>query len=147
MTHIPYKGSALAIFDMIGGQIDFMFVPMPIVLPHVKGGKLRPLAVSTAKRAVALPDIPTVAESGLPGYEATNSHGVLAPAGTPREVVAKLHTEIVRVLNLPDVRERLTGIGAEPVGNTPEQFGGYLRSEIAKWAKVIKDTAMALQPW
>lgn len=147
VTHIPYKGSAPAIFDMIGGQIDFMFVPMPIVLPHVKSGKLRPLAVSTAKRAIAMPGIPTVAEAGLPGYEATNAHGVLAPAGTPREVVAKLNTEIVRILNLPDVRERLTSIGAEPVGNTPEQFGEYLRSEIAKWAKVIKDTGMALAPW
>lgn len=147
MTHIPYKGSALAIIDMLGGQIDLMFVPMPIVLPHVKSGKLRVLAVSTAKRAAAMPGVPTVAESGLPGYEATNSHGVLALAGTPREVINKLNAEIVRILNLPDVRERLIGIGAEPVGNTPEQFGEYLRSEIAKWAKVIKDIGMTLQPW
>lgn len=124
-----------------------MFVPMPIVLPHVKSGKLRVLAVSTAKRASAMPGVPTVAESGLLGYEATNSHGVLALAGTPREVINKLNAEIVRILNLPDVRERLIGIGAEPVGNTPEQFGEYLRSEIAKWAKVIKDIGMTLQPW
>lgn len=147
MTHIPYKGSAPAVGDMIGGHIDLMFVPMPIVLPHVKSGKLRALAVSTAKRAVAMPGIPTVAEAGLPGYEATNAHGVLAPAGTPREIVIKLNTEIVRILNLTDVRERLFSIGAEPVGNTPEQFGGYLRSEIAKWAKVIKDIGMTPQPW
>ncbi len=147
MTHIPYKGSAPAVSDMIGGHLDLMFVPMPIVLPHVKSGKLRALAVSTAKRAVAMPGIPTVAEAGLPGYEATNAHGVLAPAGTPREIVLKLNAAVVRILNLPDVKERLVGIGAEPVVTTPEQFGEYLRSEIAKWAKVIKDIDMTPQAW
>jgi tripartite-type tricarboxylate transporter receptor subunit TctC len=147
VTHIPYKGSAPAVIDVIGGQVDFVIAPMPVVLQHVKGGKLRALAVSTARRAVALPEVPTIAESGFPGYEATNSVGVLAPAGTPREIVAKLNAEIVRVLNLPEVRERLLGLGAEPVGNTPEQFGEYIRVEIAKWGKVVKQTGMAVQPW
>ncbi|HKA46056.1 MAG TPA: tripartite tricarboxylate transporter substrate binding protein [Burkholderiales bacterium] len=147
LTHIPYKGSAPAVIDVIGGQVDFIIAPMPVVLQHVKSGKLRALAVSTSRRAVAMPDVPTIAESGFPGYEATNSVGVLAPAGTPREIVTKLNGEIVRALNLPEVRDRLLSMGAEPVGNTPEQFGEYIRAEIAKWAKVIRETGMAVQQW
>ncbi len=147
MMHIPYKGSAPAVMDGVAGHVALLFGPMPVVLPHVKAGKLRPLAVSTAKRSVALPEIPTVAEAGVPGYESTNSVGVLAPAGTPREIVARLNAEIVRILGLPDVRERLFAMGAEPVASTPEQFREFIRSEIAKWAKVVKDAGIVVQPW
>ena len=117
------------------------------MLPHIKSGRVRPLAVSTAKRSGALPNIPTVAEAGVPGYEATNSVGVLAPAATPRDIIVKLSTEIVRILALPEIRERLLGLGAEPVGNSPEQFAAFLREDIARWAKVVRDAKIPLQSW
>jgi tripartite-type tricarboxylate transporter receptor subunit TctC len=103
--------------------------------------------VASAKRAISMPELPTVAEGALPGYEATNSVGVLAPAGTPRDIVMKLNQEIVRILGLPDVRQRLLALGAEPIGSTPEQFGEFIRTEIAKWARVVKASGMALQTW
>lgn len=146
-THIPYKGAAPAVVDLVGGHVDFMFAPLPVMLPHVKSGKARPLAVSTAKRSAALPDIPTVAEAGLPGYESTNSVGVLAPAGTPKEIVARLNAEIVRVLELPDIRARLVAMGAEPVASSPEAFAEFLRADIARWAKVVKDANIPLQTY
>ena len=147
MMHIPYKGSAPAVMDGVAGHVALLFGPMPVVLSYVKAGKLRPLAVSTVKRSVALPEIPTAAAAGVPGYESTNSVGVLAPARTPREIVAKLNAEIVRILGLPDVRERLFAMGAEPVASTAEQFREFIRSEIAKWAKVVKDAGIVVQPW
>lgn len=147
MTHIPYKGMGPAVVDTVGGHVDLMFASMPAAAPHIQTGKLRALSVSTAKRAIAMPKLPTIAEAGLPGYEATNATGVLAPAGTPREIVAKLQQEIARILNMPDIRERLLVSGSEPVGSTPEQFGDYIRTEIAKWAKVVKATGMELQAW
>lgn len=147
MTHIPYKGSAQAVPEVISGQIECIIVPIPIGLPHIKSGKLRALAVSTAKRSVLMPDIPTIAEAGVPGYEATNASGVLAPIATPRDIVNKLNSEIVRILNLSDVRERLISLGAEPVGNSPQQFGEFIRAEIPKWARVVRDTGMALVAW
>lgn len=138
MTHVPYKGSAPAITDLLGGQVDLMFDNMPSILPHVKNGKLRALAVTTATRSPAIPEIPTIAESGLPGYEASSWFGILAPAGTPQPIVTKLNKEIVRILHAPEIKERLSGQGAEPVGDTPEEFSAHIKSEIVKWAKVVK---------
>jgi tripartite-type tricarboxylate transporter receptor subunit TctC len=147
MTHIPYRGGAPAVMDIAAGHVDLGFGTMPIASPHIRSGKVRALAVTRSTRAIALPDVPTIAEAGLPGYEATNATGVLAPAGTPREIVVKLQQEIARILKLPDVRERLISLGTEPVGSTPEQFGEYIRGEIVKWAKVVKATGMELQTW
>jgi len=145
MTHIPYKGAAPAVMDTVGGQVDLVFGSLPIAGPHIQSGRLRALAVCTAKRTVAMPELPTIAEAGLPGYEATNATGVLAPAGTPREIVHKLQQETARILNLPDIKQRLLTLGAEPVGSTPEQFGEFIRTELAKWAKVVKASGMELQ--
>ncbi|MDQ6621821.1 MAG: tripartite tricarboxylate transporter substrate binding protein [Pseudomonadota bacterium] len=138
--HIPYKGAAPALIDIIAGRIDAFFPTVVSGLQHVKSGKLRALAVTSAKRSPLLPDVPTVAESGYPGYEVSGWYGLLAPAGTPREIIQLLHQETVKVLNLPDVREKIAADGAEPVGNTPEQFDAYVRSEMVKWAKVVKDS-------
>ena len=146
-VHIPYKGAAPAVLDLVGGHVDLMFAPLPVMLPHIKSGRVRPIAVSTAQRTGALPAIPTVAESGLAGFEATNAVGVLAPAATPRDVVVKLNAEIVRILRLPDVRERLLGLGAEPVGNSPEQFAAWLKEDIARWAKIVKDANIPPQSY
>jgi len=145
--HIPYKGAAPAVLDLVGGHVDLVVAPLPVIHSHIKSGRVRPLAVATAKRSGAVPDIPTVAESGIPGYEATNSVGVLAPAATPRDIIVKLNAEIVRILGLPEIRERLLGLGAEPVGNSPEQFAAFLREDIARWAKVVKDAKIPLQSW
>ena len=147
MTHVPYKGSAPALNDLLGGQLSMMWDVLSTAMPHIQAGKTRPLGVTSLKRSAIAPDVPTIAESDLPGYEVVNAYGVLAPAGTPREIVVKLQQEIARVLNLPDVRERLMAVGAEPVGSTPEQFGNFLRSEITKWAGVVKATGIELQPW
>ncbi|MCE9641666.1 MAG: tripartite tricarboxylate transporter substrate binding protein [Betaproteobacteria bacterium] len=145
--HIPYKGAAPAVLDLVGGHVDLAFAPLPVMLPHIKSGRVRPLAVSTARRAGVLPDVPTVAEAAIPGFEATNSVGVLAPAATPRDVVVKLNADIVRILGLPEIRERLQGLGAEPVGNSPEQFAAFLKADIARWAKVVKDAKIPPQSW
>ncbi|MBI4190482.1 MAG: tripartite tricarboxylate transporter substrate binding protein [Betaproteobacteria bacterium] len=145
MTHIPYKGSAPALLATVGGEVDLTLIPMPSGAPYIRSGRLRALAVSTAKRDIAMPELPTIAEAGLSGFEATNPTGVLAPVATPREIVAKLQQEIARIVNMPDIRERLLGLGAEPVGSTPEQFGEYIRTEIAKWAKVVKAAGLELQ--
>jgi tripartite-type tricarboxylate transporter receptor subunit TctC len=147
MTHIPYKSTQSAVTDILSGRIAFMFGPISTFLPHIKSGRIRPIAIGSAKRSPILPDVPTVAESGVPGYETTNSTGVLAPAGTPRQVIADLNTEIVRILKLPELRERLITSGAEPVGSSSEYFGEYLRSETAKWGKLIKDIGLTPQQW
>jgi tripartite-type tricarboxylate transporter receptor subunit TctC len=115
-----------------------MFDNMPSVIQHVKEGKLRGIAVTTTKRSPAAPDIPTIAESGVPGFEATSWFGILAPAGTPKDIVTRLNKEIVRILKLPNVKEQLSGQGAEPVGSTPEQFAAHIKAEITKWEKVVK---------
>jgi tripartite-type tricarboxylate transporter receptor subunit TctC len=138
MEHIAYKSSPLAHIDMIGGQVHAMFDAMPTALPQVKAGRLRALAVTTAKRSPQLPDLPTVAEAGVRGFEAAGWFGFAAPARTPKEVVATLNQEIVRILALPEVRERLVAQGAEPVGDTPEEFARFIKAEAAKWGKVIK---------
>jgi tripartite-type tricarboxylate transporter receptor subunit TctC len=138
IVHVPYKGSAPAITDLLGGQVSLMFDNLPSALPQVKAGKLRALGVTSARRSQAAPDIPTIAESGVPGYEVDSWFGILAPAATPKEIVSKLNVEIVRILKIPEVRERLLEQGAEPVGDTPEHFAEHIRRETAKWARVVK---------
>ena len=142
MLHIPYKGATLAITELIGGQIVLYASSMPPALPLINAGKLKALGVTTAKRLAPLPNVPTIAESGVPGYEAVNWYGVFVPAGTPKEIVAKLHDDIVRVLRQPDVKERFAGEGGDIIADTPEQFGVFIRKEIPKWTKVIKDAAV-----
>ncbi|WBY01208.1 tripartite tricarboxylate transporter substrate binding protein [Ramlibacter tataouinensis] len=138
MIHVPYRGSAPAVTDLLGGQIDIMFDNMPSAIQHVRSGKLRPLAVTTAKRAPELPDVPTIAEAGVPGYEATSWFGMFAPAATPAPIVAQLNAALVKVLADPDVKKKLAEQGAEPYAEKPEQFAEFIRSESAKWSKVVK---------
>ncbi len=145
IVHIPYKGSAGVLTDVMGGQIAVTIDNMPPYIPQVKAGKIRALAVSTNKRSSAMPDLPTIAEAGVPGYEAGAWFGLLAPAGTPKAVVALLSAESARIIKLPDVSKRVSELGAEPVGSTPEQFAELIKTEIAKWAKVIKDANVELQ--
>ena len=145
MQHIPYKGSAGVLTDVMGGQILATMDNMPPYLPQVKAGKIRALAVSTPKRSPAVPDVPTVAEAGVAGYSSGAWFGLVAPAGTPKPIVEKLASETQRILKLPDVNERLSALGAEPVGDSPAQFAAHITSEIAKWAKVIKDANVELQ--
>jgi tripartite-type tricarboxylate transporter receptor subunit TctC len=138
MVHVPYKGNAPAFTDVIGGQVSLIFPTMPSAMPFIKSGKLRPIAVTSAKRSPAAPDIPTIAESGLPGYEATSWYGILAPARTPPQIVARLHEVLVTIIGAPDMKDKLAAQGLDPVGNTPQQFAAVIRSEIVKWAKVVK---------
>ena len=138
MQHVPYKGSGQAVVDVVGGQVKVMVSGMSSVMPHIKAGRLRALAVTGAQRSPAVPDIPTIAESGFPKFEATAWYGVLVPARTPKAIVTRLHDEIVRALKMPDVKERLESVGFEIVGSTPEAFGAYIKSEIVKWAPVVK---------
>jgi tripartite-type tricarboxylate transporter receptor subunit TctC len=138
MVHVPYKGSAPALTDLIGGRVSLMFDTTLSAFPHIKSGKLRALAVTAGRRSAALPELPTVAESGIPGFEVSAWNGVLAPAGTAREIVIRLASEIAAIMKLPDVRERLAGQGAEPIGSTPEAFAAHIAGETAKWAKVVK---------
>ena len=140
MVHVPYKGAAPALADLLGGQVQLMFSTMPPALPHVKDGKLRALAVTSAKRSPAAPDLPTLDEIALPGFEANTWHGVVVPAGTPATIVARLNREIVAILHLPDVVERFSSQGAEALGSTPEEFAAYIRSETLKWARVVRES-------
>jgi tripartite-type tricarboxylate transporter receptor subunit TctC len=136
--HIPYKGGGPAVIDLLAGQHVIYFGNVPTVILHARAGRLRALAVTGPKRTPAAPEIPTVAEAGVPGYEVTTFYGVSVPAKTPRPVIDRLHAAIVKVLNSPDIRDRLKGLGAEPVGNTPEQYTAFIQNEIAKWTKVIR---------
>lgn len=144
IVHVPYKGDAPAMQDVIGGQITLTFPTVISASPHVKSGKLRPLAVTTLKRVPTMPDVPTIAESGVPGYDVASWGGVMVPAGTPPAVIDKLHGEIVRILKLPDVRERIASFGAEIVGSTPAEFGAFVNAEITKWAAVAKSAGIKL---
>jgi tripartite-type tricarboxylate transporter receptor subunit TctC len=137
LIHVPYKGNAPTLTDLLGGQVSMTFGIAHQFLPHVKSGRLRALAVTTAKRTAFAPELPTIAEAaGLPGYEISAWQGILAPAGTAPDIVARLQKEIARILRLPDVVERLTSEGAEPVASSPEAFGEYLRAELARWSRV-----------
>ena len=143
MVHIPYKGGGPAVADVLGGQVPVTFATVLETLPHVKSGRLRALAVTGAKRSLAWPDLPTVAEAGVPGYESISWLGLFAPAGTPKEIVSKISAEVVRIISLPEVREKLLTQGAEPIGSSPEQFAATLASDIAKYAKVMKASGVA----
>ena len=138
MIHVPYKGSTAAHSDLLAGRVSLMFDTVSAISPHVKGGALRALAVTTAKRSAAMPDVPTMAEAGMKGYETSTWGGILAPAGTPQDVVAKLNGEVNKALAAPDVRQRMLDAGIEPAGGTPQQFTAFIQSEMAKWAKVAK---------
>ena len=142
IVHIPYKGSAPALTAMLSGEVDFNFENTLIVLPHIKSGKVRPIAVTGAQRSKLMPELPTIAEDGLPGYSASGWYGMVAPAATPRDIVNRLNSEVVRILRMPDIIERLSGLGAEPAANTPEQFAAFIRTEIDKWARLVKSANM-----
>ncbi|MCL4182693.1 MAG: tripartite tricarboxylate transporter substrate binding protein [Burkholderiaceae bacterium] len=140
MLHIPYRGAAPAMTDLVGGQIQVVFTSMPSVAGFIRNGSLRAVAVTSAKRAVAFGDIPTIAESGYPGFDVNPWFGLFAPAGTPAAVIGKLNTDINEVLRAPDVIEKFTAAGAEPYLTTPAQFGAVLKDDIAKWSKVVRDS-------
>jgi tripartite-type tricarboxylate transporter receptor subunit TctC len=143
--HVPYKGAVPALSDLLGGQLSMIFSSMPPALPLVKAGKLRALGVTSLARSPAAPESPTISESGLPGYVVSNWYGIFAPRGTPKEIVAKLNVEIVKILNMPDVKESLSVQGAESFGSTPEQFAAYIQEETAKWAKIVKHSGLQLE--
>ena len=145
LVNIPYKGGAPALVDLLGGHVGVMFANLPEHLPSIKAGKLRGLAVSTAKRSPQLPDVPTVAESGVPGFEVTVWYGLCAPAGVPKPIVARLNADVIKTLNSPDVKERLAQNSIEATPSTPEQFAAHIKSETAKWAKVVKDAGVSVE--
>lgn len=138
MVHVPYKGGSPAVTDLVAGQVTMTFGNLTTVLPFAKAGRLRALAVTSAKRSPQLPEIPTMAEGGVPGFEAATWNGLIAPAATPKEIVVKLNADIVRVLNLPDTREKFAVNALEPIGDTSAQFGAHIAAEIERWAKVVK---------
>jgi tripartite-type tricarboxylate transporter receptor subunit TctC len=138
LMHVPYQGSAPAISDLLGGQIQAMFDPIQATLSHVKAGKLRMLGVSSSKRSAALPDVPTIAEAGVPGFETTAWWAVFAPAATPTEIITRLNTEIVKVMRSPDLNERLRQLDIEAIGSTPDQLAAFMKTEMAKWARAVK---------
>ena len=140
MVHVPYKGSAPAVTDLLGNQIAIMFDNMPSAIQHVRSGKLRPIAVTTAKRSRELPDVPTIAEAGVPGYEATSWFGLWAPVKTPADVQQKLHAALVKVLKNPAVVKKIEDQGGDVVIDTQAQFDAYIKSEAAKWGKVVKES-------
>ena len=145
LVHVPYKGSGPAVTDLIGGQVQLMFGNLVAVLPQVKSGRIRALAVTGQTRAAAAPELPTVIEAGVPGYVVISWFGVLVPAATPRELVMRLNAELARTMAAPDVRERLAGEGAEPTVGTPEQFAAFIKTEIAQWTKVIKNAGIVAE--
>jgi tripartite-type tricarboxylate transporter receptor subunit TctC len=142
VLHIPYKGTGPAVQDTIGGQVQLVFGAVPVTLPHVKAGRLRALAVTTDKRIAAAPDLPTVAESGYPGYEVTNWHGLVGPKGLPRGIVERLNREIGEVVKGEDMKKNLAADGLEPAGGSPERFGEILKNEMARWAKVVQQAGI-----
>jgi tripartite-type tricarboxylate transporter receptor subunit TctC len=146
LLHVPYKGETPAVTELISGGNAVMFTTLPSVLPFIRSGKLRAIAVLGDARTPVLPDVPTAAEAGMPGIATSGWTGLLAPAGTPSEAIARLHREVARVVKLPDVAEALARQGADPVGSTPEQFSAFIRSEIAKWTKVVRQSGVTLTP-
>ena len=145
LLHVPYKGSGPLVTDLLGGQITMSFDTITPVLPHIRAGKLRALAVTTSKRSPALPDVPTLDESGLKGFNLGTWFGVLAPAGTPREIVSRLNTELVKIIHSPEFKKRMDDIGAEPVGNTPEQMAQQIRDDTERFAKLVKDAKVTME--
>jgi len=145
MVHVPYKGLAPALVDLLAGEVQAMFSSVVAIVPNIKAGRLRALAVTGKRRAALLPEVPTLDESGVPGYEAGSWYGILAPAGTPQAVVAKLHEAIVRALAQPEVRERLVSEGAEVIGSTPEAFAAHITAELARMGKLIRDAGIRME--
>ena len=144
MQHVPYKGSAPAVSDLLGNQVAIMFDNLPSAIPHVRSGKLRALAVTTSKRSPDLPDVPTIAEAGVPGYEATSWFGLFAPAATPAPVLAKLHTALAKALTNPEVKKKIDDQGGEPYNESAESFAAFIQKETDKWAKVVKSSGASL---
>lgn len=138
IVHVPYRGAAPAVNDLLGNQVEMMFADMPVLLPHIQAGALKPIAIGSKQRAPALPNVPTLAEQGFPQIEAENWYGIVAPAGTPPAVVAKLHDTVVESLKTAEVKDKLASQGAILVGNTPDEFAAYIRAEVTKWADVVK---------
>ena len=145
MNHVPYKGGGPAVVALLGGEVSVGFATTPSVIQHVKSGRLRGLAVTTAKRSPSTPDLPTVSEAGVKGYEAGTWYGFLVPSGTPKEVVSRLHAESIKSLSAADVKQRLDNSGFEPIGTTPEQFGAYIASETGKWGKVVRAAGVRVE--
>jgi tripartite-type tricarboxylate transporter receptor subunit TctC len=142
IVHVPYKGTVPGVIDLVAGQVHIMFAIIQSSLPHAQAGKLRALAVSGSKRSSSAPAVPTISESGVPGYEFISWNGVHVPAATPRAVAGRLNAELLRIITLPDVKERMLGLGMDVAGGTPEEFGALVKSDIAKWAKVIRDAGI-----
>jgi tripartite-type tricarboxylate transporter receptor subunit TctC len=140
MQHVPYKGSTPALTDVIGGQVQLMFDSMPSATPFVKSGKLRALAVSTSKRSPAFPDLPTIAEAGVPGFDISTWYGLWAPKSTPKDIVERIAVEVAKILKSPEVRDRYAALGAEPIGSSPEEFAAYCKSELLKWGRIVKES-------
>jgi len=138
LTHVPYKGNAQALTDLLGGHVSIMFSALPSAIAHIGTNRVRPIAITSKARSAAVPQVPTFVEAGVPDFVFSSEFGLLLPARTPREIVTRLNHEIVKILRLPDVRERLAGQGAEPVGNTPEEYAVLLKADLARWAKVVK---------
>jgi tripartite-type tricarboxylate transporter receptor subunit TctC len=145
MVHVPYKGIAPAMTDLLSGEVQLMFGTIVALVPHIQARKLRALAVTSKKRSALVPEVPTLAESGLPDYEAGSWYGILAPAGTPREVIDRLHGAIVKALRQPDVSKRLAAEGAEPIGSTPEEFAAHIKAEIARVASVVRAAGIRIE--
>jgi tripartite-type tricarboxylate transporter receptor subunit TctC len=138
LVHVPYKGVNLAMQGVLAGEIQLVFIGIPAALPHIKAGKLRPLALVAPQRSPALPEVPTVAEAGLKDFEVTTWYGIMTPAGTPRPIVSRLNAELVKIMHTPEVKERLAGMATDPLTSTPEEFAAYLKQEIAKWGDVVR---------
>lgn len=145
MVHIPYKGLAPAVNDLLAGNVQMMFAGISTVLPHIQAGRLRALAIASLKRSPQLPDVPTVAESGYPGFEVTSWYGIVAPAGTPAPIVAKIQRDMAEALENPDVQSRLSGLGLEPIGDTPEHFAATIQAETRKWSDIVERAHIHVQ--
>jgi tripartite-type tricarboxylate transporter receptor subunit TctC len=140
LVHVPYKGGGPAMGDLVGGQVQLIFATTASAIPHIKSGRIKGIAVTTAKRSALLPDLPTISEAGLAGFDANNWYGLVVPAKTPREIIDRLNAEVTKILAMPDVKTTLFNQGLDPAPGTPEQFGAYIKSERAKWARVIKES-------
>jgi tripartite-type tricarboxylate transporter receptor subunit TctC len=142
LTHVPYKGAGPALIDTLGGQVNMTMSSIVSGMPYAKAGRLRALAITTRNRSPALPELPTIAESALPGYDFSSWYGLMVPSGTPAPVIARLHDETVKALKLPDLQQRLASEGCDPVGSTPEQLAAHIKNEMARWAKIVKASGM-----
>ncbi len=145
ITHVPYKGAAPAIVDVVGGQLNGMFVDLPVVSPYIKADRVRPIAMASPKRSVYFPDVPTTREAGFSNVEMQNYYALLLPAKTPRDIVNKLHDAVVKTVNTPAVHEKLVAAGSDPLTMTPDEFARFLRADIEKWRKVVQETGVKIE--